>query len=729
MRSAALLIRDHGVAGTAGASGATASPASLGLDVRGLDDGPPALDLGLLLGGKRLRGLLGARPDFLADVAEALDQCRIGQRVHHRGVELGDDILRRALGHPQPMPERGVQARHSRLVHGGDVGRRPPALPGEDRKGLEPSAADMCQVVRGLAEREVDLSGHQVLHQRGAAAIGHELEAGAGLLLKVDRGNVGRSADAHRPHRRLAGVGLHPGDHLLQVRRRERGFRHDPLRRIGEQRHRLEVLDDIVWQGLRRGIDDVGLHVPEAERVAVRCRAGDAADADGAAGAAHVLDHHRLAEEASHRLREDAAQRVGGAAGGIRHDHRDRPRGIGLNRGLCRCGLDRSQAQSNRDHGKSHCHRVLEQALMAAYQIYRSRRTRSMPAGRAQASRRPLCAARLAMFDLPRDTMKRSRRTFLQLAAGAAALPALSRFASAQAYPTRPLRMIIGYPPGGSADITARLTGQWLSERLGQPVVIESRPGAATNLATEAVVRAPPDGYTLLLVAPANAINATLYEKLNFNFLRDIAPVAGIIRFPNVVVVNPSLPIKTIPELIAYAKANPGKLNMASSGNGSTIHMSGELFKMMTGINMVHVPYRGGAPALTDMISGQVQVMFDNIPTSAEHVKAGRLRGLAVTSAERSEVLPDLPTVADVLPGYEASAWYGLGVPKGTPPEIIDKLNTETNAILADPKAKARFAELGASLLPGTPAEFGKLMEDETEKWGKVVKFAGVKPD
>jgi tripartite-type tricarboxylate transporter receptor subunit TctC len=242
-------------------------------------------------------------------------------------------------------------------------------------------------------------------------------------------------------------------------------------------------------------------------------------------------------------------------------------------------------------------------------------------------------------------------------------------------------------------------------------------------------VRAPPDGYTLLLVAPANAINATLYDKLNFNFLRDMAPVAGIIRFPNVVVVNPSLPIKTIPELIAYAKANPGKLNMASSGNGSTIHMSGELFKMMTGINMVHVPYRGGAPALTDMISGQVQVMFDNVPTSAEHIKSGRLRGLAVTSTARSEVLPDLPTVADVLPGYEASAWYGLGVPKGTPTEIIDRLNTETNAILADPKAKARFAELGASLLPGTPAEFGKLLEDETEKWGKVVKFAGVKPD
>jgi tripartite-type tricarboxylate transporter receptor subunit TctC len=325
--------------------------------------------------------------------------------------------------------------------------------------------------------------------------------------------------------------------------------------------------------------------------------------------------------------------------------------------------------------------------------------------------------------------MKLPRRNFLHLAAGAVVLPAVSQIARAQTYPVRPVRMVIGYPPGGSADITARLTGQWLSERLGQPVVIESRPGAATNLATEAVVRAPPDGYTLLLVAPANAINTTLYDKLNFNFLRDIAPVAGIIRFANVVVVNPSLPIKTIPDLIAYAKANPGRLNMASSGNGSTIHMSGELFKMMTGINMVHVPYRGGAPALTDLMGGQVQVMFDNIPTSAEHVKAGKLRGLAVTSTARSEVLPDLPTVADFLPGYEASAWYGLGVPKNTPADIIEKVNNAMNAILADPKSQARFAELGASLLPGSAADFGKLLADETEKWGKVVKFSGAKPD
>ena len=325
--------------------------------------------------------------------------------------------------------------------------------------------------------------------------------------------------------------------------------------------------------------------------------------------------------------------------------------------------------------------------------------------------------------------MKILRRRFLHLAAGAVAAPAFARNAWAQSYPSWSLRMIIGYPAGGSADITARLAGQWLSERLGQPVIVESRPGAATNLATEAVVRAPADGYTLLLVAPANAINATLYNKLNFNFLQDITPVAGIIRFPNVVVVNPSLPIKTIPELIAYAKANPGKLNMASSGNGSTIHMSGELFKMLTGINMVHVPYRGGAPALTDLIAGQVHVMFDNIPTSAEHIKAGKLRGLAVTSSARSDVLPDLPTVADFLPGYEASAWYGLGMPKGTPREMVDRVNKAMNEVLADPKARARFSDLGASLLPGSPAEFGKLLADETEKWGKVVKFSGAKPD
>ena len=324
--------------------------------------------------------------------------------------------------------------------------------------------------------------------------------------------------------------------------------------------------------------------------------------------------------------------------------------------------------------------------------------------------------------------MRLPRRQFLHLTGAALALPFVS-MARAQAYPARPVRLILGYPPGGSADITARLMGQWLTERLGQSVVIENRPGAGTNLATETAVRAAPDGYSLLLVAPANAINATLYDKLNFNFLRDIAPVAGIIRFPNVVVVHPSVPVKTIPELIAYAKANPGKLNMASSGNGSTIHMSGELFKMMTGVDLVHVPYRGGALALTDMIGGQVQVMFDNIPTSAEHVKSGKLRGLAVSSTARSDVLPELPTVAEFIPGYEASAWYGIGAPKDTPPEIIEKLNKEVNAILADPKAKARFTELGASLLPGSAADFGKLVADETAKWGEVVKFCGAKAD
>lgn len=325
--------------------------------------------------------------------------------------------------------------------------------------------------------------------------------------------------------------------------------------------------------------------------------------------------------------------------------------------------------------------------------------------------------------------MRLPRRHFLQMATGAAMLPVTARFAAAQTYPARPVRLIIGYPPGGSADITARLISQWLSERLGQSFVVENRAGAGTNLATETAVRAAPDGYTLFLVAPANAINATLYEKLNYNFLRDIAPVAGIIRFPNVVLVNPSVPVKTIPELIAYAKANPGKLNMASSGNGSTIHMSGELFKMMTGVNFVHVPYRGGALALTDMIGGQVQVMFDNIPTAAEHVKSGKLRGLAVTGVERSHVLPELPTVADFVPGYEASAWYGIGAPKDTPPEIIDKVNKTVNAILADPVAKARYADLGASLLPGSAADFGKLIADETTKWGEVVKFCGAKAD
>jgi tripartite-type tricarboxylate transporter receptor subunit TctC len=325
--------------------------------------------------------------------------------------------------------------------------------------------------------------------------------------------------------------------------------------------------------------------------------------------------------------------------------------------------------------------------------------------------------------------MKTSRRRFLRLAASAAALPALPRSGWAQSYPSRPVRVIIGFPPGGSADISARLMAQWLSERLGQPFVVDSRPGASTNIATEAVVHAQPDGYILLLIAPNNAINASLYEKLNHNFLRDIAPVAGINRFPNIMEVNPSVPAKTVPEFIAYAKANPGKLNMASAGNGTTIHVSGELFKMMAGVDMVHVPYRGGAPALTDLMGGQVQVMFDNIPSSIEYVRAGKLRPLAVTSTARSELLPDIPTVAEFVPGYEASAWYGIGAPKNTPREIVDKLNSAVNTILADPAAKARIAALGATVLTGSAADFGKFIADETAKWAKVVKFSGAKPD
>ena len=325
--------------------------------------------------------------------------------------------------------------------------------------------------------------------------------------------------------------------------------------------------------------------------------------------------------------------------------------------------------------------------------------------------------------------MSPSRRQLLQLAAAATAAPAAARRALAQSYPARPVRLIIGYTPGGSADLTARLLGQWLTERLGQTFVVESRPGGGTNIATEAVLRAAPDGYTLLLVAPANAINATLYEKLNYDFIRDTVPIAGLIRFPNVMEVNPAVPAKTVPEFIAYAKANPGKINYASSGNGSTIHMSAELFKMMVGVDLVHVPYRGGAPALTDMLGGQVQVMFDNLPTSIEHIRAGKLRPLAITSTTRSELIPDVPTLSDFVPGYESSAWYGVGAPKGTPAEIVDRLNKAINAILADPKAEARIAEMGATLITGSPADFGKLVADETEKWGKVVKFSGAKLD
>jgi len=321
------------------------------------------------------------------------------------------------------------------------------------------------------------------------------------------------------------------------------------------------------------------------------------------------------------------------------------------------------------------------------------------------------------------------RRQFLHLAAGAAALPAMSRIAGAQVYPSRPVRLIVGLAAGSSLDILARLMGHWLSERLGQPFVIENRPGAGTNVATEAVVRSAPDGYTLLAVSPANAINATLYEKLNFNFIGDIAPVASIVREPNVMVVNPSVPATSVPEFISYAKTNPGKLSMASAGNGTASHMAGELFKMMAGVTMVHVPYRGGGPALTDLIGGQVQAMFPGTIASVEYIKTGKLRALGVTTATRSEALPHLPTVGDFVPGYEASLLDGIGAPKNTPAEIIERLNMEINAALADPKIKTRFAELGATVIPGSPADFGKLIADETEKWGKVVKFAGIKPE
>jgi tripartite-type tricarboxylate transporter receptor subunit TctC len=320
------------------------------------------------------------------------------------------------------------------------------------------------------------------------------------------------------------------------------------------------------------------------------------------------------------------------------------------------------------------------------------------------------------------------RRQFLHLAAGAAALPAVSRFAWAQAYPTRPVRIIVGTPAGGGLDIVARLVGQWLSERLGQPFVIENRPGAGTNIGTEVVVRAAPDGYTLLLIATANAINATLYEKLNFNFVRDIAPVGTISREPYIMLVIPSFPAKTVPEFIAYAKANPGTINMASAGAGTGTHVAGELFKMMSGTNMQHVPYRGGAPVLTDLIGGQVQVYFGLISGSIEYVRAGKLRALAVTTASRSNALPDIPTMGDFLPGYEASAFYGVGAPKNTPAEIVDRLNKEINAAIADPKIRARLDDLASMALAGSPTDFGKHIADETEKWGKVIRAANIKP-
>ena len=325
--------------------------------------------------------------------------------------------------------------------------------------------------------------------------------------------------------------------------------------------------------------------------------------------------------------------------------------------------------------------------------------------------------------------MKLPRREFLRLAAGAAALPAVPLIASAQAYPARPVRIIVGFAPGGGMDIMARLIGQWLSERFGQQFVIENRPGAGTNIATEAVVNAPPDGYTLLLAGFPNASNATLYGNLKFNFIRDIAPVAGLSRETFVIEVNPSLWFKTVPEFITHAKANPGKINMASAGIGSGNHIAGELFKMMTGVNLVPVHYRGAGPALVDLLGGQVQVMFASISSSIEYVRAGKLRALAVTAATPSPVLPDIPMVAEFVPGYDFSFWTGIGAPRNTPAEIVDKLNKEINAALADPKMKARFAELGVIAFRGSPADFGKFIAEETEKWGKVVNFAGIKSE
>jgi len=321
------------------------------------------------------------------------------------------------------------------------------------------------------------------------------------------------------------------------------------------------------------------------------------------------------------------------------------------------------------------------------------------------------------------------RREFLHLTASAGAALLAPRVAQAQAYPSRPVRLVVGFTPGGAVDIIARLIGQALSERLAKPFVIENRPGAATNLATESVVRAPADGYMLLMANTAAAINATLYDKLNFNFVRDMAAVGGVMRGGYVVEVHPSFPAKTLAEFIAYAKANPATINMGSAGSGASDHMAGELFKMMTGVNLVHVPYRGAAPALADLLGAQVQVMFGSLPASIEYIRSGKLRGLAVTTSTRSDALPDLPTVGDLVPGYEASGWYGVCAPSRTPVEIVDKLNLEINAALADPKLKARLAELGGAALPGSPADFAKLIAEETEKWGKVVRAANIKAE
>ena len=325
--------------------------------------------------------------------------------------------------------------------------------------------------------------------------------------------------------------------------------------------------------------------------------------------------------------------------------------------------------------------------------------------------------------------MKLPRRKFLHLAAGTAALPALPNIVKAQAYPTRPGRIITGFPPGGPSDLAARLISQWLSDHLGQPFIIENRPGASSNIGTEAVVKASPDGYTLLLVSSANAANATLYDKLNFNFTSDIAPVAGIIRIPIVMVANASVPAKTVPDFIAYAKANPGKINFASPGKGTTAHVAGEMFKMRAGVDIVHVPYRGSAPALTDLLGGQVQVIFDTPVTLIEYIRTGKLHAMAVGTAARAQALPDVPSMGDFLSGYEASAWFGIGAPKNTPAKIVDRLNKEINAGLADATIRSRLTDLGATIFAGSPADFAKLIADETEKWAKVIRAANIKPD
>jgi len=324
--------------------------------------------------------------------------------------------------------------------------------------------------------------------------------------------------------------------------------------------------------------------------------------------------------------------------------------------------------------------------------------------------------------------MKLLRRQFMQLVGAAVAASAVPKFALGLGYPTRPVRLVVGFPPGGSLDFIARQLGQWLSARLGQPFIIENRPGAGSNIAAETVVRAPPDGNVLLLVFSANAINATLYHELHFSFISDIAPVASIGRAPNIMVVNPAVPAKTVPEFISYAKANPGQVNFATGGNGTPAHVAGELLNMLTGINMVHVPYRGAGPAMVDLLAGRVQVMFATVPPSIASVRAGKLRALAVTTATRSDALPDIPALAEFVPRYEASSWYGVGAPRNTPAEIIEKLNSEIDAALADPKMKAQLAELGGTTFAMSPADFGKFIAEETEKWAKVVKFAGIKP-